>query len=250
MTTPAHSQPQLAVVITVFNEAENVIPVCQELGSILASLSSPNEVVIVDDGSSDATLEKLFEARRTVLPQLRIFSHSRRLGKSASLRTAIQAARAPWIATMDGDGQDDPATIPHMLQTALAYDKQCKIPLIVAVRRHRRDRLSRRVATLCANKLRSFILKDGCPDTGAPLKLFPRDLFLAMPQFEGLHRFLPALMNRYGAQLVCLTTQHRHRLSGSSKYTNLGRAIAGIRDLLGVLWLQARARPSGYPTEL
>lgn len=241
--------PLLAVVIAVLNEADNILPVCQELASALKDVPS-SEIIIVDDGSVDATLERLFEARRTLLPDLRIVSHPTRLGKSAALRTAITAARAPWIATMDGDGQDDPHTITVMFDAALTAESNDTTPLIVGVRRKRRDRLSRRIATRFANGLRKRLLKDGCPDTGAPLKLFPRELFLNLPQFEGLHRFLPALMSRYGAHLICLETQHRQRLYGSSKYTNINRALVGVRDLLGVVWLLNRARPSRSPKEL
>ncbi|TPW34025.1 glycosyltransferase family 2 protein [Oecophyllibacter saccharovorans] len=242
--------PELAVVITVLNEERNILPVCRELAQILPSLP-PVEVIIVDDGSTDATMARLLEARQAFLPRLRLFAHPRRLGKSAALRTAITHARAPWIATMDGDGQDDPATFTAMLHHARNRARKGERPLIVGVRHKRRDSFSRRLATRLANGLRRRLLKDGCPDTGAPLKLFPRQLFLALPQFEGLHRFLPALMTSYGAQLHCLETRHRPRLHGQSKYTNLNRALVGIADLLGVLWLQRRTRlPNGLPEDV
>ncbi len=249
MTAETLSSPLLAVVITVLNEADNILPVCQELASASEGFP-PHEIIIVDDGSSDATLERLLEARRSILPRLRILAHPHCLGKSAGLHTAIAAARAPWIATMDGDGQDDPRTISIMLDEAITCASHDATPLVVGIRRKRRDRFSRRLATRFANGLRRRLLHDGCPDTGAPLKLFPRELFLSLPQFEGLHRFLPALMGRYGAQLICLETTHRQRLHGSSKYTNFNRALVGIRDLLGVMWLQDRARPTRPPTEL
>lgn len=249
-TTARTDTPVLAVVITVLNEADNILPVCAELARALSALP-PTEVLVVDDGSTDATLERLFQARETHLPGLRLFSHPRRLGKSAALRTAITQARAPWVATMDGDGQDDPATFASMLNAALLSHKNGEKPLVVGVRRKRRDRLSRRLATKFANGLRRRFLDDGCSDTGAPLKLFPRALFLALPQFEGLHRFLPALMGSYGATMVCVETTHRPRLHGRSKYTNLNRALVGVADLLGVLWLRKRTNlPDRLPQDL
>ncbi|QHI94934.1 glycosyltransferase [Aristophania vespae] len=241
--------PTLAVIVTVLNEAENILPVCEEISVALSSLPC-YEVIFVNDGSEDATLERLIEARRLFLPQLRILNHSHCLGKSASLRTAISHARAPWIATMDGDGQDDPNEIPKLYQLALKCAQNGEAPLIVGVRRKRRDRISRRFATRFANGLRRRFLNDQCPDTGAPLKVFLREKFLELPQFEGLHRFLPALMGSYGVTLHCLTVTHRPRLHGTSKYTNLNRALVGIRDLLGVKWLQKRTRYSREPTEL
>lgn len=241
MTASKMTSPLLAVVVTVLNEGENILPVCREIHTALEALP-PTEVIFVDDGSTDDTLQKLQEARSTILPKLRILTHPSCLGKSTALRTAIRAARAPWIATMDGDGQDDPAFIQTMLKAALAHDEESVGPLVVGIRRKRQDRLSRRLATRFANGLRQRLLKDDCPDTGGPLKLFRRELFLSLPQFEGLHRFIPALMKSYGAPLICLETRHRPRLHGHSKYTNLHRALVGVRDMLGVLWLQNRTR--------
>lgn len=241
MTASKMTSPLLAVVVTVLNEGENILPVCREIHTALEALP-PTEVIFVDDGSTDDTLQKLQEARSTILPELRILTHPSCLGKSTALRTAMRAARAPWIATMDGDGQDDPAFIQTMLKAALAHGKESVGPLVVGIRRKRQDRLSRKLATRFANGLRQRLLKDDCPDTGGPLKLFRRELFLSLPQFEGLHRFIPALMKSYGAPLICLETRHRPRLHGHSKYTNLHRALVGVRDMLGVLWLQHRTR--------
>lgn len=241
--------PSLSLVVTVLNEADNILPVCAEISATLPDLP-PTEVIFVDDGSTDHTLERLFEARRLSLPALSILSHPHCLGKSAALRTAISHASAPLIATMDGDGQDNPAEIPVLYKASLEAAQSGETPLVVGVRRKRQDRLSRKIATRLANGLRKRFLHDECPDTGAPLKVFPRDLFLALPQFEGLHRFLPALMRCYGATLHCVTVKHRQRLHGQSKYTNFGRALVGIRDMLGVKWLQNRTHFLKTPTEL
>lgn len=239
--------PVLSIVSVVLDEAANIRPVCLELADALAQLP-PAEVVFVDDGSTDDTLALLMAVRAEgILPQLRILSHDRRLGKSAGLRTGIEAARGTWIATLDGDGQDNPFEFIRMFE--LAQQAPGRAPLVVGVRAKRQDRLSRRVATRFANGLRSRLLDDGCPDTGAPLKLFLRQDFLRLPQFEGLHRFLPSLMGRHGVPLVCTPVGHRGRLYGQSKYTNLNRALVGIRDVLGVMWLNNRARIPDHITE-
>ncbi|GBQ13515.1 glycosyltransferase family 2 protein [Swaminathania salitolerans] len=241
---------RLSVVIAVLNEVENIQPVCAELAGVFGSRSD-TEIVFVDDGSTDGTGDALLAARDAYLPSLRLLVHDRRLGKSAALRTGIEAARGHWIATLDGDGQDDPSVIVTMLDRAEALSKGAggAAPLVVGVRLKRNDSLSRVIATRFANGLRRRLLKDGCPDTGAPMKLFSRAAFLRIPQFEGVHRFLPALLGCYGAELICVETRHRARLHGHSKYTNFNRALVGIRDLLGVMWLLNRTRLPGRVTE-
>ncbi|WP_239478859.1 glycosyltransferase family 2 protein [Lichenicola cladoniae] len=237
----------MTIVAAVLNEAENIRPVCIEIATSLAGLE-PYEVVFVDDGSTDATVAELIAAR-DVLPQLRVVSHDRRCGKSAALRTGIEAAHGIWIATIDGDGQDDPREIVSMLALALETGPVKPGPLVVGVRLKRNDNLSRRFATRFANGLRRRLLNDGCPDTGAPMKLFRRDDFLQLPQFEGVHRFLPALFQHYGSALICKPVHHRARLHGSSKYTNLNRAMVGVRDMMGVMWLQSRTQVPQRVTE-
>jgi dolichol-phosphate mannosyltransferase len=156
------------------------------------------------------------------------------------LRTGITAAKGAWIATIDGDGQDDPRELVALV--ALARAAQGTPPLVVGVRARRKDGWSRRFATRFANGLRQRLLQDHCPDTGAPIKIFQRADFLRLPQFEGLHRFMPAFFASYGVPLVCHPVSHRPRLHGQSKYTNFNRAVVGVRDLLGVMWLRNRTR--------
>ena len=157
------------------------------------------------------------------------------------MRTGVLASRAPWIATLDGDGQNDPRDAVAMLQDAWAA--QGAAPLVAGVRRRRNDPLSRLIATRIANGFRRAVLHDRCPDTGCGLKVFRRDDFLLLPVFEGMHRFLPALFARYGHPLINREVSHRARTAGVSKYTNWGRALVGIVDLLGVIWLTRRTRP-------
>ena len=233
------TRPLLSIVIAVLNEQDNLPQVCRELAEASAALPSV-EIVFVDDGSTDSTVEVLQRIRTESGLNLRVLRHDRRCGKSAALRTGITAARGVWIATIDGDGQDDPRELAPLFE--LARTANGRPPLVVGVRTRRKDGWSRRFATRFANGLRQRLLQDHCPDTGAPIKIFQRADFLALPQFEGLHRFLPALLASYGVPLVCHPVSHRPRLHGYSKYTNFNRAVVGVRDLLGVMWLRNRTR--------
>jgi dolichol-phosphate mannosyltransferase len=222
----------------VFNEAENVAPVTEEILQATAPLGQ-FELIYVDDGSNDATADRL-QALRATRHSIRVLRHDRRCGKTVALLTGIMAARAPWIVTMDGDGQNSADDVPRLLD--LAWDSGEPSPLVAGIRTRRRDPWSRRVATKFANGLRRALLHDHCPDTACGLKAFRRDIFLRLPVFEGMHRFLPALFQTYGHPLVCCSVTHRPRLAGRSKYTNFGRAMVGLSDTLGVIWLQRRTR--------
>ncbi len=230
--------PRASVVIAVLDEAENVAAVCAEVLDAMAP-AAPFEVVFVDDGSTDRTPQLLAEiAARD--PRVRLVRHERRCGKSQAVRTGVLAARAPWVATLDGDGQNDPADLPTMLEQAWAASGSA--PLVAGVRVRRNDPVSRLIATRIANGFRSAVLGDHCPDTGCGVKVFPRDAFLLLPCFEGMHRFLPALFQRYGHPLINSPVRHRPRQAGKSKYTNWGRALVGIVDIVGVIWLTRRTK--------
>jgi dolichol-phosphate mannosyltransferase len=226
----------LSVVIAVLNEAENVAAVTTGVLEALAS-GPAFELIYVDDGSTDdtaAVLARLAAANA----QVRVLRHDRRCGKSAALRTGITAARGVWVGTLDGDGQNDARDIAEML--ALAQAAAEPWPLVAGVRLRRDDPLSRLIATRIANGFRQAVLGDRCPDTGCGVKLFRREDFLKLPLFEGMHRFLPALFQRYGHPLICKPVRHYARMTGVSKYTNWGRALVGVVDLLGVIWLTRR----------
>ena len=238
MQSPADERPRASVVIAVLDEAENVCAVAAETLAALETIA-PSELVFVDDGSTDATPDIL--ARLAAAdPRVRLLRHDRRCGKSQAVRTGVLAARAPWIATLDGDGQNDPRDAVGMLQAAWAAPGPA--PLVAGVRVRRNDPASRLVATRIANGFRQAVLQDHCPDTGCGLKVFRREDFLMLPVFEGMHRFLPALFARYGHPLINREVSHRARTAGKSKYTNWGRALVGIVDLLGVIWLTRRTR--------
>jgi dolichol-phosphate mannosyltransferase len=230
--------PRASIVIAVFNEAENVAAVAHEVLGALAPIA-PFEIVFVDDGSSDGT-PALLEAMALADARIRLVRHDRRCGKSQAVRTGVLAARAPWVATLDGDGQNDPADLPDMLNSA--WSAPGAPPLVAGVRVRRDDPVSRLIATRIANGIRASLLGDHCPDTGCGVKVFRRDDFLLLPCFEGMHRFLPALFQRYGHPLINHPVRHRARLLGTSKYTNWGRALVGVFDLAGVFWLVRRTQ--------
>ena len=230
--------PQLSVVVPVHNEEDNVAPL---VGEIVAALRGriDFEIVYVDDTSKDGTLARLRELQTTV-PELRVIRHLSNAGQSTAVRNGVKAARAPWIATLDGDGQNDPADIPNLLAQRDAGDAQTK--LYAGWRVNRQDSGSKRWASKWANAIRSRMLRDDTPDTGCGIKLFEREAFLDLPYFDHMHRYLPALMQRAGWKTVSVPVNHRHRTAGVSKYNNLGRALVGIRDLRGVAWLIVRSK--------
>lgn len=231
----------LSVVVPVHNEADNVGPL---LAEILAALRGriAFEVVMVDDGSRDDSLARL-RALQAETPELRVLRHTRQSGQSTALRNGIKAARGAWIATLDGDGQNDPADIPRLLSARDGGDAEVK--LYAGWRVDRQDSGSKRWASRLANAIRARLLQDATPDTGCGIKLFEREAFLDLPYFDHMHRYLPALMQRAGWRTVSVPVNHRPRGAGVSKYNNLQRAWVGLRDLRGVAWLIARSRRTG-----
>jgi dolichol-phosphate mannosyltransferase len=230
--------PALSVVVPVFNERDNVAPLIQEIVAALRGEFS-FEIVYVDDHSRDDTLAVLQSLKATV-PELRVLHHLQQSGQSTAIRTGVKAARGAWIATLDGDGQNDPADIPKLIAARDGGDAQTK--LYAGWRVHRQDSGSKRWASTWANTIRSNLLRDATPDTGCGIKLFERDAFLDLPYFDHMHRYLPALMQRAGWQTISVPVNHRHRATGVSKYNNLNRALVGIRDLQGVAWLIKRSK--------
>jgi dolichol-phosphate mannosyltransferase len=226
----------LSIVIPVRNEAANVAPLVAEIRAVLGGVLA-YEIVYVDDGSDDATAAEVLRLAAGG-SDLRLLRHARSYGQSAAIRTGVKAALAAWIATLDGDGQNDPADIAALWRLARA----ASAPLLIAGRRQkRRDSWSKRAASRIANAVRRRLLGDDTPDTGCGLKLFPRQLFLDLPGFDHMHRFLPALVRHAGGTVRSVPVNHRPRLSGVSKYGVFDRLGVSIVDLFGVLWLQRRA---------
>jgi dolichol-phosphate mannosyltransferase len=232
------NQPSLSVVVPVFNERDNVPPLVAEIVAALRGVID-FEIVYVDDHSRDDTLAVL-DGLKASVPQLRVLHHVTQSGQSTAVRNGVKAARGAWIATLDGDGQNDPADIPKLLAARTAAHAQVK--LFAGWRVSRQDSGSKRWASKWANAIRARMLRDDTPDTGCGIKLFERAAFLDLPYFDHMHRYLPALMQRAGWQTLSVPVNHRHRTSGVSKYNNLNRALVGIRDLRGVAWLIARSR--------
>ena len=230
--------PQLSVVVPVHNERDNIVPLIEEIVAALRGRVAL-EIVYVDDASRDDSLAVLREARQR-FPELRVLRHLSQSGQSTAVRTGVKAARGAWIATLDGDGQNDPADIPKLLAARDAGEAAVKC--YAGWRVNRRDDALKRVSSKVANAVRSRILRDATPDTGCGLKLFEREAFLELPYFDHMHRFLPALFQRAGWQVRSVPVNHRPRTRGTSKYGMWNRLWVAIVDLRGVGWLIRRAK--------
>jgi dolichol-phosphate mannosyltransferase len=255
-------EPELTLVIPVNNEAENIAPVLAEViasfGDTAASDTATSdtvasdaaardtvayEIIFIDDGSVDGTPEVIRRSARD-RPFVRLIRHARRSGKSNALITGVCAARAPWVATMDGDGQNDPADVLKLYHAAQEESRQSDTPVILAgARRKRRDTWLKRVSSRVANRVRARLLRDDTPDTGCGIKVFRRDDYLRLPRFENMHRFLPALFVMHGGRTRSVPVSDRPRAAGESKYGFHNRLWIGISDLLWVRKLRHRALP-------
>jgi dolichol-phosphate mannosyltransferase len=233
--------PVLSVVIPLLNEAGNVEPLVGEIAAALKACPAVGEnfeIVCVDDGSTDATAAEVRRAR-AACPQVRLVRHARRLGLSGAIRNGVRHANAFWIMTIDGDRQNDPADAPRLCDLGWSKGMERNV-LVAGIRVNRQDTIGKRLASKGANAIRKFLLDDNCPDTGCSLKLFQRDAYLDLPFFNGLHRFMPALFKLYGHETVFTPVNDRPRRHGVSKSDFAGRAIKGLFDLMGVIWLIQR----------
>ena len=237
-------QPELSVVVPVYNEAENVGGLVAEIEVALSERAY--EMIFVDDASTDDTAAVLTGLKKTY-PNLRVLSHKSNAGQSRAVRSGIMAARAPFIATLDGDGQNDPADIPALFKQLTRKDAPPNLHLVGGRRAKRKDSVAKKMGSKIGNGVRKWLLKDQADDTGCGLKLFSREAFLRLPFFDHIHRYIPALMIREGYTIEFADVNHRPRSHGVSKYTNFGRLLVSIADLRGVMWLNRRARnPLGW----
>jgi len=236
--------PEVSVVVPVHDEEGAAAALAEEIAAAFAGRE--HEIVFVDDASRDRTREQL-AALKPRLPQLRLLAHRRNAGQSRAVRTGVLAARGDIIVTLDGDGQNDPADAPRLVDRLRGSPPA--VALIGGQRLKRQDTAAKRWASKTANGVRKRLLHDQADDTGCGLKVFRREAFLRLPYFDHMHRYLPALMLREGYEVAFEDVSHRARTTGRSKYTNIGRLWASLSDLLGVMWLRKRFRDSGGAEE-
>jgi len=232
--------PDISVVVPAYNEAGNVVPLAREIADALTGRNF--EIVFVDDCSADDTRAELIAAKGE-LPMLRVIGHRNNAGQSRSVRTGVMHARGAIVATLDGDGQNPPDGLPIVIDALMRADAPENLALVGGDRsQNRQDSAWKKFASRFGNGIRKRMLNDNCNDTGCGLKAFKRDVYLQLPFFDHQHRFLPALMNREGYLCEFRPVSHRHRTIGASKYTNFGRLFASLTDMMGMMWLNSRAR--------
>lgn len=241
------ADPVISVVVPAFNEAENVENLATEIAQALSEIAF--EMIFIDDASMDDTKDVLIEMKSR-FPELRVLSHRQNSGQSRGVRSGVLAAAAPYIATLDSDGQNDPADIPALFAQLTRADAPADLAMVGGRRAKRIDSAAKKIASRFGNGVRKKLLKDEADDTGCGLKVFTREAFLRLPYFDHIHRYIPALMLREGYQIEFADVNHRAREFGVSKYTNFGRLRVSIADLRGVMWLRRRMRLPGGVDEL
>ncbi|MEL6233442.1 MAG: glycosyltransferase family 2 protein [Pseudomonadota bacterium] len=233
------SAPRVSVIAPMKNEAGNVAALAEGIAAACAPFA-PFEIIFVNDGSTDGTAEAIASVRQRI-PYLHELRHAASCGQSAAVLSGVRAARAAICATLDGDGQNPPNELPRLIAPMLA-DTTGRLGLVAGQRVGRQDTAGKRMGSRLANALRARVLRDDTRDTGCGLKAFPRAVFLTLPYFDHMHRYLPALVRREGYEIAHVDVSHRARMTGRSNYTNLGRALVGILDLAGVWWLLRRRK--------
>ncbi len=231
--------PPYSVVVPFYNEEDNVVALLHEIEQAMQT-GLDYEIVAVNDGSTDGTGDQLSKAGTALGQRLRIIEHEANRGQSAAICSGVDAAEGEWVITLDGDGQNDPSDIPALLALIEDPEASAAPDLVCGNRQPRRDSLMRRLSSTVANGVRSRLLGDATPDTGCGLKVFRRASFLALPRFDHMHRFLPALIRRNSGETVSVDVSHRPRVTGQSSYGVWNRLGVGIVDLIGVLWLRRR----------
>ena len=238
---------ELSIAVPVHNEAGNAANLAREIARALDGRAF--EIIFVNDASTDDTVEELLNVKAEI-PQLRVLSHRKNAGQSRAIRTGFQAARAPIVGTLDGDGQNDPADLPALYRKLTRADAPHDLAMVMGRRVNRQDSAWKRFGSRLANRIRKKLLRDGCDDTGCGLKVLKRDAYLQLPYFDHMHRYMPALVRAEGYETEFVDVHHRGRIHGVSKYTNFGRLSVAYADLRGVAWLIRRRRLPGGVDEL
>ncbi|MHA7858637.1 MAG: glycosyltransferase family 2 protein [Henriciella sp.] len=241
------SSPEFSICVPMHNESGNAEQLIDEIVAALAGRAF--EMVITDDASTDDT-RAVLAGLKAKYPELRVIAHRSNAGQSRALRTAIQHARAPIIGTLDGDGQNDPADLPALYRSLTRVDAPEGLTMVMGRRASRKDTAWKRFGSRFANTIRSRLLRDDCDDSGCGIKVMKREAFLALPYFDHMHRYMPALMNAEGYGVEFMDVNHRERGAGHSKYTNFGRLGDALSDLRGVMWLIRRRRNPGGSDEI
>lgn len=226
--------PRLSVIVPAYNEEENVVPLAEEIIAALDGLAGGFELILVDDASTDSTASVI---RRIGDPRVRGVFHRLNCGQSAAVASGFRTARGEWVATLDGDGQNDPADLPAMLEQAVRERVDC----VTGVRTKRQDTFIRRMSSKVANGYRNWITGDRVSDAGCGIRVVCRESLREIPVFNGLHRFLPTLLRGQGFTVAERPVNHRERLRGKSKYGVHNRLWRGIHDCFGIRWYLARA---------
>jgi dolichol-phosphate mannosyltransferase len=243
---PTQTPLDISVVVPVHNESGAVDALVAEIAAALDGFAY--EMIFVDDASKDDTHAKLV-ALKSRFPTLRVLANRKNAGQSRAIMNGVLAARGPIIGTLDGDGQNDPADLPKLLTRLNRPDAPSTLAFVGGRRVKRRDSQAKKIASQWANNVRQALLKDGSDDSGCGIKVIKRDIFLALPYFDHMHRYMPALVQRDGGVTEFVEVNHRSRATGMSKYTNLGRLWAALSDLGGVIWLRTRRRDFGHVDE-
>ena len=241
------NQVEISILVPVMNEAGNIRPLIDEICSAFAGRQF--EIIYIDDASNDATADELSAALDTV-PQLRVLRHTQRAGQSAAIRSGLLQANGNLICVLDGDGQNVPADFPALESSVIAASKDGKMVMAAGIRQRRADSAMRLLASRGAKWVRASLLADTHPDSGCGIKVLPRTLFLQLPFFNHMHRFMPSLVRRHGGVVLGVPVAHRPRIAGTSKYRILDRLLVGISDVLGVIWLLRRAPALGAVHEV
>jgi len=243
--TTDKSDLDISVIVPVMNEAGNIRPLIDEI--CLAFSGRAFEIIYVDDASTDDGPAEL-EVAQAAVQQLRVFRHQNRAGQSAAIRSGLLHARGHLIAVLDGDGQNVPADLPQ-LEAAL-LERAPAVGMVAGIRTKRKDSTIRLLASAAAKWIRAGLLGDTHPDSGCGIKILQRDLFMQLPFFNHMHRFMPSLVRRHGGFVAGVSVAHRPRTRGTSKYRVLDRLIVGISDIIGVIWLLRRAPRQGDVVEV